>query len=62
MLLDIKSPCIKHCKLNDFKICLGCGRTLEEISNWTKYDETLRRETIQKAGNRLSKEVDSWNE
>ena len=29
------SPCKKICELvND--ICIGCGRTKEEISNWTK--------------------------
>lgn len=28
------SPCILICTLDDDKQCLGCGRTLEEISSW----------------------------
>lgn len=30
------SPCTKQCKLDDENICLGCGRTLEQITNWIK--------------------------
>ena len=37
--MDVKSPCVKICKLakrknSDEKFCLGCGRTKEEISQW----------------------------
>ncbi|MGI9234543.1 MAG: DUF1289 domain-containing protein [Woeseiaceae bacterium] len=28
------SPCILICTLDDEKNCLGCGRTLEQISRW----------------------------
>lgn len=28
------SPCILICTLDDDKICLGCGRSLEQISGW----------------------------
>ncbi len=28
------SPCILICTLDDNKQCLGCARTLEEISSW----------------------------
>lgn len=38
-----KSPCCLACKLCD-DICIGCGRTLEEIKNWSKYtnEEKIR--------------------
>jgi len=26
-----KSPCIKVCKLNEQKVCIGCGRHIDEI-------------------------------
>jgi predicted Fe-S protein YdhL (DUF1289 family) len=29
------SPCILICTLDDDKCCLGCGRTLAEISGWS---------------------------
>lgn len=28
------SPCILICTLDDNKVCLGCGRSLEQISGW----------------------------
>jgi len=28
------SPCILICTLDEDKICLGCGRSLEQISAW----------------------------
>lgn len=28
------SPCILICTLDEDKSCLGCGRSLEQISSW----------------------------
>ncbi len=28
------SPCVMICTLDDDDRCLGCGRTLEQISDW----------------------------
>ncbi|MBT8101985.1 MAG: DUF1289 domain-containing protein [Gammaproteobacteria bacterium] len=28
------SPCILICTLDEDKVCLGCGRSLEQISRW----------------------------
>lgn len=33
---QIKSPCIKVCSLNSESICIGCFRSIDEISNWSK--------------------------
>ena len=35
------TPCKNVCTLED-DICIGCGRTKEEISDWTKYDREKR--------------------
>lgn len=31
----IDSPCIRNCCLDDDDICLGCGRSLSEITRWS---------------------------
>jgi predicted Fe-S protein YdhL (DUF1289 family) len=31
---DIVSPCIRNCCLDDYDICVGCGRSLSEITRW----------------------------
>lgn len=35
------TPCRNVCTLED-DICIGCGRTKQEISDWTKYDREKR--------------------
>jgi predicted Fe-S protein YdhL (DUF1289 family) len=37
------SPCIKACALDPGSgLCLGCGRTLAEISGWIGYSDQQR--------------------
>ena len=35
------TPCKNVCTLED-DICIGCGRTKEEITYWTKYSKQQR--------------------
>lgn len=34
----IDSPCVRNCCLNDEDICLGCFRSLREITCWGMVD------------------------
>jgi predicted Fe-S protein YdhL (DUF1289 family) len=37
------SPCVQVCQLDaKSQLCLGCGRTMEEISNWWRLPEPER--------------------
>ena len=36
-----KSPCIKVCEF-ERDICLGCGRSREEIKGWKRLDKSER--------------------
>ena len=38
---DIESPCVKICELVD-KVCIGCGRTQDEIRDWVTMTDTQR--------------------
>ena len=42
----IESPCIGQCCLNERDICLGCYRSLDEITSWTLVDNDTRREYL----------------
>lgn len=35
----MKSPCVKICKVTKNNYCDGCFRSIEEISNWSKYSD-----------------------
>ena len=44
MVEPIESPCILVCTMDlDQDLCLGCGRTREEIALWSRFDPAQRR-------------------
>jgi uncharacterized protein len=35
---DVESPCVRICMIDpDHDFCVGCWRTLREISDWHRY-------------------------
>ncbi len=39
----MKSPCIKICTVDAHSgLCLGCGRTIDEIARWTAMSDAER--------------------
>lgn len=57
----VKSPCINICSLDpNTNLCLGCGRSVIEITNWTHLSDDkknkilvkLERNNISRIGNR----------
>lgn len=58
--IEIKSPCTHVCTLDfDTGYCYGCGRNVDEITNWGKYDDTERQKIIDNLPNRLQEIEDS---
>jgi predicted Fe-S protein YdhL (DUF1289 family) len=40
----VSSPCVKICVVDPLAgLCIGCGRTVAEISLWPELDEAERR-------------------
>ena len=48
----VQSPCIEDCCLNDEKICLGCFRSIGEISQWSQMNDKIRLHVLHKAETR----------
>ena len=48
----IKSPCISVCALDVDDVCLGCYRTMEEITQWALMENDQRREVLLKSQQR----------
>jgi predicted Fe-S protein YdhL (DUF1289 family) len=40
----VASPCIDVCQLDERQVCVGCGRTLREITDWSAASVARRRE------------------
>lgn len=50
------SPCIKVCIVDGGAgLCIGCGRTLQEIAAWGRLDETERKAIMAGLPARLEK-------
>lgn len=46
------SPCVSICTLDDENICVGCHRTLDEITHWSTYTKEKQWEIIDDLGHR----------
>lgn len=45
---EIESPCVKVCVVHpEARICVGCNRTIEEISAWSRLTHEARRAIMQ---------------
>ncbi|MCZ7454970.1 DUF1289 domain-containing protein [Rhizobium rhizogenes] len=50
----METPCIHICRLNaTSSLCIGCGRTLDEIGGWAGYSDEKRRMIMQALPQRL---------
>ena len=45
----IASPCIRRCTLTDEGVCLGCGRTIDDITRWSKMSPLEKQQCIEQA-------------
>ena len=43
-----ENPCVRNCCLDDEDVCVGCGRSLAEITGWHGMS-TQEREAVLKA-------------
>jgi len=49
----IKSPCTGICTLiNNNKLCVGCGRSIDEIVNWVYLSDDKKEKIIQRINNK----------
>jgi predicted Fe-S protein YdhL (DUF1289 family) len=48
----VASPCTNVCRLDERQVCVGCGRTIDEIIEWPRAAESRRREIVAAAQRR----------
>jgi len=52
--MDVPSPCIDVCSLDSKDICLGCGRHIDEIVNWSVSTPEIKLRVVAAARERLA--------
>ncbi len=49
----VPSPCISVCAMDEETgYCRGCFRTIEEIAEWERYDDTRKQQVINSLSSR----------
>jgi predicted Fe-S protein YdhL (DUF1289 family) len=51
-LARVESPCVRNCCLDDDDVCLGCFRTLDEITGWNEASDEERHAILERARQR----------
>ena len=47
MRAEVDSPCVKLCVIHpEERLCVGCMRTIEEISGWSRLTPAARAEIV----------------
>ena len=62
---DITSPCVRNCCLDEQEVCLGCGRSLDEIKIWSEAGDTERLRILEHAARRRAERearMRAWRE
>ena len=50
--LNVESPCVRKCTLDQDDICIGCFRSIDEICAWGSASNSRRSEILQLAATR----------
>jgi predicted Fe-S protein YdhL (DUF1289 family) len=50
----LASPCVRNCCLDDHDVCMGCGRSLDEIVAWGTATDDEKRATLARSHARLA--------
>ena len=56
----VASPCVRNCCLDERDVCLGCGRSLDEIRIWSESDDAERLRILERAAARRAEREARW--
>ena len=48
----VPSPCISICQLDPAQVCIGCGRSIAEIAEWSQASAGRKRAIVEAARQR----------
>ena len=49
----LESPCVGVCQVDGEDVCLGCGRTIDEIASWSQLDHADQKRVVERARERM---------
>lgn len=61
MVMPVESPCVRNCCLNEADICVGCFRTLHEITRWSTVSDATKLEILKCVAERREQALNARN-
>lgn len=61
MVMPVESPCVRNCCLNEADICVGCFRTLHEITCWGTVSDATKLEILKCVAERREQALNARN-
>jgi len=43
---SVGSPCVDVCELDSDFVCIGCGRTIDEVLKWREYTDEQKKAVL----------------
>jgi hypothetical protein len=62
---QVASPCVRNCCLDEQDVCLGCGRSLDEIKVWSEAGDAARLAILEQAARRRAERearIQAWRQ
>ena len=56
--MNVASPCTEICRLDRHDVCVGCGRTRDEIARWTQMSDAEKAAVLARLGQRRPPDCD----
>lgn len=59
--MEIQSPCVRNCCLNEQDVCMGCYRHIDEITGWNQASQERKKEILSRIKERSILFVKPWS-
>jgi uncharacterized protein len=62
---EVVSPCVRNCCLDEKDVCMGCGRSLDEIKDWSEAGDEQRKLILERAAARRAERearIQAWRQ
>jgi uncharacterized protein len=57
----LASPCVRNCCLDEDNVCMGCGRSLQEIVTWSSASPADKAAILERSRERAKRRAERFS-
>jgi uncharacterized protein len=57
----LASPCVRNCCLDEDNVCMGCGRSLQEIVTWSSASAADKAAILERSRERAKRRAERFS-